>query len=239
LHDFGTEVVTVRGELDLKTAPELRKALVAAIDATDDGVLVDLTDVSFLDSTALAAFVAARAHAKITGATLELVCPNPDIQRVFAITALNQVFRIHDRSPLGPARPRPREKATSPSVSHIVRLEATDEAPAAARRFVTDNLAEIDAELMSDLQLLVSEVVTNAVRYGGHALELRLWCSGRDVRVEVQDPGLNDLPDAPESVDVTAGHGRGLLIVDALASGWGVVEAPEGAGKVVWFELTA
>ncbi|MFF0625894.1 ATP-binding protein [Streptomyces sp. NPDC004296] len=100
-------------------------------------------------------------------------------------------------------------------------------------------------ELGEAAALLVSELVTNAVRAqaadGGAWVGVRfaLEGGGRRVRLEVRDgsggrPVIND-KQAEETEEEAAECGRGLVLVDALASGWGV--EPDGIGKVVWAEL--
>ncbi|MEO3887801.1 ATP-binding protein [Nonomuraea sp. B5E05] len=90
-------------------------------------------------------------------------------------------------------------------------------------------------DLIDDCLIIVSELVTNAVLYGGSAYALRL--EDRDGRVygEVFDPG--DGVPRPRSPGPDAPSGRGLRIVAAIADDWGV-RAADG-GKVVWFSVTA
>ncbi|MBG0815513.1 ATP-binding protein [Planomonospora sp. ID82291] len=89
-------------------------------------------------------------------------------------------------------------------------------------------------DLVDDCMLIVSELVTNAVRHGGAACALRLGGDGIRVYGELFDPGAG----APRmcEADMEATGGRGLQIVDALAAGWGV-SWPESGGKIVWFVL--
>ena len=88
--------------------------------------------------------------------------------------------------------------------------------------------------LADDVQLGVSELLSNAVRHAGTDVVLTLRLAGRLV-VEVVD---ND-PDLPHPVlpdeDLRATSGRGLRIVSAISTDWGVRAAPEG--KAVWFAL--
>ena len=118
--------------------------------------------------------------------------------------------------------------------------ESLDNAPsssAAARRVVERLDGEVDEETMSDLRLLVSELVTNAVEHasGTGAVELSVRLDGGTVRVEVADrgPGFEYRPrqpgDPPDS-------GCGLHFVGLLAQRWGT-DASEG-GRV-WFEMPA
>ncbi|MEU3505004.1 ATP-binding protein [Streptomyces hundungensis] len=83
-------------------------------------------------------------------------------------------------------------------------------------------------------ELLTSELVTNALVHTDDGAVVTVTARGRRLRVEVRDfaPAL-PTPHAPSDDDGT--HGRGLLLVQALADAWGVHE--HAMGKVVWFEL--
>lgn len=104
---------------------------------------------------------------------------------------------------------------------------------AAARQFTRDTLHAwgVDARV-DDMLLCVSELATNALRYGvpqGRGYLVRLLHYDGTVRVEVHDsgPGLSRI--------VEGEPGRGLLIVEALADEWGAL--PRTPGKAVWCEF--
>jgi anti-sigma regulatory factor (Ser/Thr protein kinase) len=110
----------------------------------------------------------------------------------------------------------------------------TPEGARAARHFVRDALAASDHQLRDTILLLTSEVATNAVRHAGAKFHVGIESLETDgVRVEVTDD--NSLAPQPQMAPVDATTGRGLDIVDALASAWGVDD--RGNGKVVWFEV--
>jgi anti-sigma regulatory factor (Ser/Thr protein kinase) len=90
-------------------------------------------------------------------------------------------------------------------------------------------------ELVSDAQLVVSELVTNAVLHAGTTIELVVRRWGKRVRVEVRD--ANPALPVVRQRRADAGTGRGLLLIAQLASSWAV--APTAGGKVVWAELSA
>ncbi len=90
-------------------------------------------------------------------------------------------------------------------------------------------------DVIDDCLLIISELVTNAVRYGGSAYALRLEDREDRLYGEVFDPG--DGEPRPCSPDVEALSGRGLQIVAAIADDWGVTAA--NGGKVVWFSVLA
>lgn len=101
-------------------------------------------------------------------------------------------------------------------------------------------------ELAGTLELVVSELVTNAVhasvdhdgrpRYtadtGLACIHLRLSTDGMAMLVEVWDENYG-LPE-PTPVDLDAENGRGLMLVDAMAERWGWNAPPSGRGKIVW-----
>ncbi|MFF5500764.1 SpoIIE family protein phosphatase [Streptomyces roseolus] len=113
-------------------------------------------------------------------------------------------------------------------------LDPEDAAPGRARRLARRALARWDLEELTDsVELLISEVVTNAVRYAERPVTLRLLRT--DVlRCEVGDDSPQ-LPRQRRARDTDEG-GRGLFLVNRLARRWGATRL--SGGKVVWFELS-
>ncbi|HUG65069.1 MAG TPA: STAS domain-containing protein [Gaiellaceae bacterium] len=87
-------VVTVAGDVDLHSGPELRDRLAAVIDDDVRHVTIDLTHATFLDSMALGVLLGAKKRLAATGGDLGLVVSNPDLLRIFEITMLDRVFEI-------------------------------------------------------------------------------------------------------------------------------------------------
>lgn len=110
------------------------------------------------------------------------------------------------------------------------RFPLSGAAVSAARHFVSDQVP--DRELSQTVALLVSELATNAVVHGATAFEVHAVVDG-SVRVEVTDdgPGWPRVVHAPPD----AGGGRGLRIVDELATRWGAERLDHG--KRIWFEV--
>jgi len=105
-----------------------------------------------------------------------------------------------------------------------------------ARRFAAAALDGWDlAVLRESVVLLVSELVSNAVLHADTPVAVRLVESGPRLRVEVSDGS----PASPRMrhFSLDSATGRGLQLVDSLASDWGV--EPRDEGKRVWFEVTA
>ena len=89
-------VLTVTGEVDLASSPELDTAIIAAIESGATSVVVDLTDVSFMDSSGLGVIVRGLKRCREADKDLDLVIINERVLKVFGITGLDQVIPIHD-----------------------------------------------------------------------------------------------------------------------------------------------
>ncbi|NUR61627.1 MAG: hypothetical protein HOV87_23655 [Catenulispora sp.] len=111
------------------------------------------------------------------------------------------------------------------------------DAPAAARDFATRTLRRWGVPQWAEpVALVVSELVTNAVRHAGTATTLRLVPAAAGVVVEVDD-GAESVPRLVPPGSRTVSGGLGLAIVDRLAHEWGVAERADGPGKTVWARL--
>jgi anti-sigma regulatory factor (Ser/Thr protein kinase) len=108
---------------------------------------------------------------------------------------------------------------------------------AAARSFVRRTCLDAfaDSEMCDSAVLLTSEVVTNAILHGRGGIRIDVVADAVGVRVDIEDRG----PGRPvvRPLDPDAVHGRGMVIVAAAASTWGI-ERSFGA-KTVWFQLGA
>ncbi|MCG6494216.1 STAS domain-containing protein [Kitasatospora sp. A2-31] len=88
-------IVTAAGELDHDTADELRRALALPVDNGIRRILVDFGDLQFCDSTGLNLLLRARLDAEAAGLSLEVADLQPAVARLFAITGVDTVMRIH------------------------------------------------------------------------------------------------------------------------------------------------
>lgn len=125
---------------------------------------------------------------------------------------------------------------TEPARRAVARtFEPSPESPRLARRFVGDALDDLGAPGASDSAvLLVSELVTNAVLHARTEVEVIVAVSDdASIRVSVVDRSTA-MP-SQRSFSATAGSGRGLHLVESMASRWGVASRDEG--KEVWFEI--
>jgi anti-anti-sigma factor len=92
-------VVTLRGELDAHDAPRLRELFAEAIGEVagiaEPRLVLDLTAVAFLDSTALGCIVGAVRRIREAGGELSLVLPDSPARRIFEITGLDTILAVH------------------------------------------------------------------------------------------------------------------------------------------------
>ena len=92
----GVAVVSVAGEVDLHTAPLLRRALSTALEENGHGIVVDLAECEFVDSAALGALVEANARLGQRDRRLSLVAPDGGVRRAIELMGLDRVFAVHE-----------------------------------------------------------------------------------------------------------------------------------------------
>ena len=91
----GIEVIDVRGEIDIYTAPRLRELLIDLASKNSYQLIVNLDKVEFLDSTGLGVLVGGLKRVRAHDGWLDLVCTQERILKIFRITGLTKVFAIH------------------------------------------------------------------------------------------------------------------------------------------------
>ena len=89
-------VVVVGGEIDVYTAPKLREQLIDLVSSGQYHLVVDMEGVEFLDSTGLGVLVGGLKRVRTHNGSLQLVCSQERVLKVFRITGLTKVFAIHD-----------------------------------------------------------------------------------------------------------------------------------------------
>ena len=92
----GTTVVSVGGEIDVYTAPKLRDKITELVAAGSHDLVVDLEAVEFLDSTGLGVLVGGLKKVRAHDGSLQLVCTQDRLLKIFRITGLAKVFTIHE-----------------------------------------------------------------------------------------------------------------------------------------------
>lgn len=125
---------------------------------------------------------------------------------------------------------------TFPAIEVRTTLSPFPASVGAARRFVRDVLMSrrVGDAVVETVELLTSEVVTNALVHARSGPELTVDVSDATVRIEVSDESKIVPTRRPH--DPEAASGRGIAIVEELAAGWGVDPIPDD-GKRVWFEV--
>lgn len=91
----GHTIVTVAGEVDVFTAPQLRQVLFDPVLCSQPRIVVDLVGVAFMDSTGIGTLVAARRWAVSRDAELSLVCGDGPTLRLIEMVSLDRVFELH------------------------------------------------------------------------------------------------------------------------------------------------
>jgi anti-sigma regulatory factor (Ser/Thr protein kinase) len=119
----------------------------------------------------------------------------------------------------------------------MVELEPGATAAFEARAALTALDGRVDRDVLDDIRLLVSELVTNSVRHSatraGTSVRLTVASRGRTVRVEVSDGGIGFEP-RTRSKPMDEAGGWGLHLVERIATRWGVAT---GRRTRVWFEI--
>jgi anti-sigma B factor antagonist len=93
--DDGLPVIRLEGEVDVYTAPQLKQAMIALLGKGAKRIVIDLTKVEYLDSTALGVLIGGLKRLREADGNLLLICPSARIKRVFEITGLDKIFEMY------------------------------------------------------------------------------------------------------------------------------------------------
>lgn len=93
--DSRTSVISVEGDLDLSTAPRLKWMLLEALQAGQDRLVVDLSQTTFMDSTALGVLIGVNRGLDV-GARLAIVCPRSVVLKIFELSGMDGAFSLFD-----------------------------------------------------------------------------------------------------------------------------------------------
>jgi len=96
LTDGADYVVSLDGEVDLYTAPELKQELHRLVGEGAKRIVIDMTQTTFIDSTTLGVLLSVVKRVRPEGGAVVLVCPDRNVKRIFEITLLDRVFTIVD-----------------------------------------------------------------------------------------------------------------------------------------------
>ena len=102
-------IVTIRGEIDLYTAPRLHSELVGLLaEGMPARVIIDMSGVEFCDSTGMNVLLSCLRRARERGGELEIAAPKPAVRKILQVTGLDSVFTlVEDTDPRGLSRPKP------------------------------------------------------------------------------------------------------------------------------------
>jgi len=126
---------------------------------------------------------------------------------------------------------------TDPRTASAITLPYAADAAGAARAYLRRQANLLHPPMLDDALILTSELVTNAIRHGRPAVTLAIHLEPSALTVVVTDTGPERPPLVPRSPHPDSPTGRGLVIVDALATRWGITPQPANPGKAVWFAL--
>ena len=119
------------------------------------------------------------------------------------------------------------------SANLSIELPRTPEAAYLARRAVDGLHGSVDPDVLPDVRLLVSELITNSVKYGGEGpVRLEMTASEGSLRAEIIDQGVGFTPKVRDD-DLDRVGGWGLHLTERLTSRWGTYEG----STHVWFEI--
>ena len=94
-HEGDTCAVKLAGELDVYSAPRLKDAMASAIDSGCVNVVIDLCDVTFIDSSGLGVIVGGLQKVRLLDGSMRIVCDNDSVLKIFKLTGLDKVFAIY------------------------------------------------------------------------------------------------------------------------------------------------
>jgi anti-anti-sigma regulatory factor/anti-sigma regulatory factor (Ser/Thr protein kinase) len=225
-------LLTVAGELNLSSGPRLRAALLKCLADQPTAILVDVAALAVADDVHLTLFAAVARHAAAWPSIPVLVCAPPP-----AVAASLRSLGIDRHVTICATLSEGRNRAADRRLQAVVRdrFSPTVAAVSAARHLVADVFRRWGmTRLAPAAGLVVTELVSNAVRHAGTPIEVVVTRTGRYVHLAVRD-----YVSRPARLLGSAGEdvpgGRGLLIVDAFTSCWGCT--PTRDGKVTWATL--
>src|SRR5215218_8749083 len=228
----GCVVLTLVGRLELAAVPQLQRAILKQLAEQPPAIICDLGQVEAIDPLCAKVFTSIRHPALSWPGTALILCGiRPAVADVLArqgVTRRLGMYPSLDQA-LANARTRP------PWLREQLALGPVPTAARDGRAFVREVCGHWELQgLVEPAALLASELVTLAVVHARSAMELRVELLGRRLHVAVkdQDPNLLGLLAPMDGTD----QGLHLLIVDQVATAWGVRQDPAG-GKTAWCTL--
>jgi anti-anti-sigma factor len=222
-------VIRPRGALDAYTAPDLRAALLRCLASQPASLVLDASELSVTDDVGLTVLASvAQQSERWPGTRFAVIGASVDVATSIERMGITRYMKIcPDRDT---AFRELRQSPVPPLTRH--RIAPDRNAPSVARAAVQDFCRAHGVGGDGDAaQLVASELVTNAVVHAGTTIDLTLRLVPPLLHIAVGDGGEGQARIAT-IVDESSESGRGLLLVDALASAWGTF-VPDN-GKIVW-----
>jgi anti-anti-sigma factor len=228
--DFPVTVIRLEGMLDHSRVATVRSVLLKCLDDHPVAVVVDLSNLTVTDDATLALFPAlARRAARWKKVQLVLCAPAP------GTAAALERLGISRRVPVYAGRQEALSSTARPPANRRFRKRflPIPQAGAQSRVLVRERCAAWGVEDVSeDAQIVVTELVSNAVEHAGTALDVVASLRGDYLHLAVHDGD----PTPPRRKRRPRGaRGRGLQLVESVAASWGSLL--EDGGKVVWATL--
>jgi anti-sigma regulatory factor (Ser/Thr protein kinase) len=229
-------LVALYGTLDRSSAPRM---MVTLRDCLAEEPTVLLLDVEHLVVAAPSAFAPLLGLVEETqawpGARFGLCGPSPAIAEMLVDAApvsdlLDVYANVAEGTDLARRVPVPPRRSLG--------LRPDANAPASSRKFAQETCAEWGVEKVGTLaELVASELVTNAVVHARTHVDVTMRLADDTLSLAVRDGDPRPMfrPAEAGIEEVTSEHGRGLLLLDAMADAWGC--HPTGDGKVVWASI--
>jgi anti-anti-sigma regulatory factor len=218
-------VVRLAGALTVESAPVARVAVLKAVAAQPQVVVVDVAAVTAPDDVVLSLFPAVARHAAAwPGIPLVLAEPARALAAALDRTAVCRYLPVLDS-----VADACRAADAHPPRRIMDRMPAGPSAVSRARRMVAETCERWDVGGLGDVaELVTTELTSNAVRHVGGVIEVGVTLRLRHLHVSVRDC-------SPQPPRLGWAGGRGLMLVDAFTMAWGTT-AVDG-GKVVWATL--
>ncbi len=229
---FPVAVLTVAGPMTVATVPRLRRTVLKCLAEQPAAVVLDLAGADLVEDVAGLVLPALAQHATAwPGCPVMAHGARPHTQAALERLAVDRRVRLF------PTREEAYAHiAQCPVPSRLAeRLPTTPEAGRLARALVREACLRWGLEeLLPRAEVIVTELVANAVRHAGGDVGLAVSRLDRHLHLAVRD-GSPERPRRDGPDDGSALGGRGLLVVDAYAASWGCT--PMAHGKVVWATL--
>jgi anti-sigma regulatory factor (Ser/Thr protein kinase) len=223
-----TVLVSAAGELDLRSAPALRAAMRKADAEQPRAVIIDVRRLETHNPLSVLALLPPVEPAERWYAP-RLLCAASDHLRA-VLRDSPQASKL----PVYPTRDAALAAAQDIVAQRLVReIAATGGAPGEARQFLAEACAQWEfSDLVTAGQLIISELCANVVVHVGSPMTIVLIHTPASLHIVVRDAGSAPPVLGPPMIGSTAPNGRGLRMVDQLATGWGYLPTP--SGKAVW-----